>query len=160
MIDQIVSKKKEYCDLIREYVRSQKPLWQKIPYLYLCCHGISGYGNDMDFERGVFKISHRLSVSNYETLYIDCSNGELVSSDSFDLAGDALVIRYNYNILNAQMIVNYYENTLQKENERLAEIGAWVNHELEHKTANNNPDKYFRYRIAKTNNIRPIYERL
>jgi uncharacterized membrane protein len=113
----------------------------------------------MDFERGVFKINHRLGVSDYETSYIDCSNGELVSKNSFDLAGDALVIRYNYNILNAQMIINNYEQVLQKENERLAEIGAWVNHELEHKTANNNLDKYFRYRLAKLHNIRPIYER-
>ena len=156
-------KRKEYCELIREYSRSQCSLWQKLPYLSLCSYGTTGYhdGAMTFFETGYYKISVRVGPNDYTHAYIDCETGEIYDKHYvryYEISNESLVkippeyFDANIYLKNAQYWIDHSKN-------KLADEGAWVDHDLELPTCND-AEKYFRWKIAKDFNITPVYKRV
>ena len=75
------TKVKELDELIRTYTRSEKELWQLVPYLALQADGRSGYSSQyaVAYQKGLWIIEHSVDRFSSYTVAVDCATGELVS---------------------------------------------------------------------------------
>ena len=75
------AKTNELDELIRAYTRSEKELWQLVPYLALQADGRSGYSSQyaVAYQKGLWIIEHSLDRFSSYTVAVDCATGELVS---------------------------------------------------------------------------------
>ncbi len=75
------TKVKELDELIRAYTRSERELWQLVPYLALQADGRSGYSSQysLAYSVGLWRIEHSLDRFSSYTVAVDCATGELVS---------------------------------------------------------------------------------
>ena len=77
--EEIEKKRNEHIQLIRDYARSQKDLWQKLPYLDLQATGRGGFGDSPCYREGywIIQSSQMHSIGGYSVI-VDCETGELV----------------------------------------------------------------------------------
>jgi len=98
---------KEQAKLIRDYVKSQLKLWQKIPYLAVQAQGRErqkGFGGFSDnynlaYEHGLW----RLGAGN---LFVDCENAELVFDQPENIINDETVVGIDLSNFNAKYITD------------------------------------------------------
>jgi hypothetical protein len=76
--EEIRLKKIELAGAIKEYVKSQLNLWQKVPYLALQAEGRGGFNEDYQraYEDGYWSIDDPNGSTRY--CLVDCETGELV----------------------------------------------------------------------------------
>jgi hypothetical protein len=81
--DRIEENTHSLAEVIREWCRSQAKEWQKVPYECIACEGITGYldRHAYAYRFGFWQLYSSTSGS-YFSAYVDCSNGEIVSSFS------------------------------------------------------------------------------
>jgi hypothetical protein len=163
MKDIIHQKRKEYCDLIREYSMSQCSIWQKLPYLKLCSYGVSGYhdGDVTFFRTGFFNLAIRIGVNDYQNVFIDCETGEIHNkhNTNFTPIDDETLVKLPPKHFDALLYVKNAQYWIDYAKNELAEKGTWADHDLELPTCNHQ-EKYFRWKIAKDFNITPVYKRV
>ncbi len=66
---------------IRDHVRSQKELWQQVPWLALQADGRAGYSglNGRAYRTGYWAVKANRESGSY-SVYVDCATGELVNA--------------------------------------------------------------------------------
>ncbi|MDP3966562.1 MAG: hypothetical protein Q8Q04_03460 [archaeon] len=100
---------------IREYSRSQKELWKKVPYLALEADGRGGYSSEIAncYQRGYKKVS--------DFVYVDLENGELIDYEG-KIVDDKWVAELspNLNDLDAREIISELEKDIKKEDQDFA----------------------------------------
>jgi hypothetical protein len=80
---------------IRKYVKSQRRLWRKVPWLALQANGQSGGFRDAlqyCYLEGIWGIYVSTGHGHYEYVFIDCDSGEVVSYSGFS-ESDAVVLQ-------------------------------------------------------------------
>jgi len=108
------SKAEDLVAKIREFSKSQKELWQKIPYLSLQADGRAGYSDGLSraYRNGFWELECSL-VSGFYQVYVDLETGELVNASSVSArqASDKNVLKIALNLeqLNAQKIITCLE---------------------------------------------------
>jgi len=117
-LKEIENKRHETAELIRDHVRSQKELWQKIPYLALQVEAFCGDFSKFEDKGSIGKIYiHGLwyvFISSLPSfLEIDCVTGELlmrpVKGPKFQKATDHLILLLDLEKIekfDAQKIIN------------------------------------------------------
>lgn len=112
--EEIERKRDELVEMIREYSRGQKELWQLVPNLALEADGRTGYGFQRVYGQGVLALQSTIFSGSY-TVYVDLATGDLVSPITFhdqgelDLALDTNVLRVLARLdeLDAQKFVDH-----------------------------------------------------
>lgn len=121
--EEIKKKCNEHVELIRDYARSQKDLWQQVPYLALQSYGRGGFGDigRACYTEGYWTItsSQMSSIGGY-SIIVDCETGELVYPYKKTPAPDQCLLLININDLNAEKVI-----------EELKEHAKWQNSEIE-----------------------------
>ncbi|MDO8571836.1 MAG: hypothetical protein Q7R79_04110 [bacterium] len=71
-------------EAIREYSRSQKRLWQRIPLLALKANGITGFSDQLSrsYHQGAWALKSSAESGRY-TIYVDLATGELIDAHLF-----------------------------------------------------------------------------
>lgn len=129
---------------LRQYSRSQKTFWQKMPYLIVQNEGRSGY-SDWAFKAygyGLYPFAYILNI--------DLENGELLDRYRPHLPADtASVLQLSWEDLDAEARVREYEQTLSKPEKEsgyrsnsIEEINNWRNTQIAR--FNLNPHTYKR----------------
>ena len=103
-------------ELLRAYCRSQKELWQQVPYWALEADGVFGYSSKLNlcYKEGLWEV-----VGTY-CLYVDCETGELVNQSLPVLAETWSIIRafpdfyQDLNRLNAGDVIKKLESEIQR----------------------------------------------
>jgi len=72
--------REELVESVREYTRSQKDLWARIPYLALKADGRTGYSDAYlrAYETGYWAIESG-RINGYYGVLVDCATGELIN---------------------------------------------------------------------------------
>jgi len=101
---------KELVKSIRELSRSQKGVWQKVPFMALQADGRTGFSDQYSraYHQGYWAVTSTVRGGSY-SVYVDLETGELVSA--FDPRKEArdedvLMIASNLNQLDAVSLVN------------------------------------------------------
>lgn len=81
---EITAAKKALVKRIREYARSQKALWQRVPWLALEADGRTGHGdnNSRAYRLGVWALRSSARVGHYH-VYVDLATGVLIDPFTF-----------------------------------------------------------------------------
>jgi hypothetical protein len=100
----------EVAEIIRQYTRDQKELWQQIPYLALEAEGVDGYNDrrSVAYETGYLCLSDK-------SLTIDLLSGDIVDYvTGAPLACDSSVVRCLFDDLpDAQFFIDLYTKEAQ-----------------------------------------------
>jgi hypothetical protein len=70
---------------IRNYIKSQRRLWRKVPWLALHANGQSGGFRDAlqyCYLEGIWGIFVSMGDGHYQYVFVDCDSGEIVNSPS------------------------------------------------------------------------------
>lgn len=107
--EDIVAKRHELAEMIRAYCRSQRELWQQIPWLALQAAGGAGRLNDeltRYYTWGLYALEPLSSASVYQC-YVDLATGELVygPEDMRLVVEEAAVVDINLGTANASQLV-------------------------------------------------------
>ena len=80
-IQEIKNQSGSLVEMIKQYSRDQKELWQKVPYLALHADGKSGYSDQYSraYRTGYWALDSS-TVRGYYNIFIDLSNGDLVNA--------------------------------------------------------------------------------
>lgn len=135
---------KELVNLTRELSKSQKRIWQQVPFLALQADGRTGYSDQYSraYRQGYWAVESTVHGGSY-SVYVDLETGELVSA--FDPRKEArdeevLMIASNPNQLDAVSLVT----EIAKDAER--PIGSYYNAQEQEK---------WRQETLKEYNLRP-----
>jgi hypothetical protein len=87
-------------DMIRQYSRDQKELWQQVPYLALQADGRSGYSDNYSraYRTGYWALESSI-VKGYYNIFVDLSNGDLVNAiDESQFADAEQIIKVAFHL--------------------------------------------------------------
>jgi|SRR3989344_2389519 len=74
---------------IGRFSKSQKELWQKLPYLALEADGHNGYSPDLAdiYRNGIWPVRSSIVPHSHHYVCVDCATGELISGNAFRAHG-------------------------------------------------------------------------
>ncbi len=145
-VKKIDDKRKETVILIRQFIKSQKKLWQKIPYLALQADGRGGFSEHYNraYTIGYWGIHTVIGL-----VYIDCANGRLVTFtlDRPRKVMDHVVESIHSSSVDAQQIINRLTSEQIQQNSRIEYFnGSHKTPELWRKAIDRNYGVYKNYR--------------
>lgn len=78
---EIVASAEQVVETVRDYARSQKKFWQKIPLLALEADGRKGFSDNYSraYKSGFWALNGSINGGHY-SVYVDLATGELVDS--------------------------------------------------------------------------------
>lgn len=122
---EIAQKRSEMASLIRQYSRSQKELWQQVPYLALQANGRGGFSEHYSrcYSQGYWIISSSSNHSGggFYTVIVNCETGELVYPHKKEPASDHFLMNISIEELDASKVIK-----------DLKKHATWKNSEMIH----------------------------
>jgi hypothetical protein len=116
----IISDASNLVKKIREYSRSQKELWQQVPWLALEADGRTGWGYSRCYNDGLLELDACKSDGRYQAL-VDLATGDIINAFKFYnkvppkivLADDEEVLRLSFHM--DQLDVKKFVGVLKRE---------------------------------------------
>jgi hypothetical protein len=115
-IGNIKSDGQKLIEAIGKLSKSQKELWQKLPYLALEADGHNGYSPDLAdiYRNGIWPVKSSIVTHSWSYVCVDCATGELISGNAFRAhgtieppdGGAVLRILSHLEELNAQHVID------------------------------------------------------
>jgi len=145
----LLQKKSDLVESIRKYVRGQKKLWQKIPYLALRANGVTGFSDQYSraYLYGYWAFEANVLNRRYR-VYVDLATGELIQPWHPEKApedNNVLVLISNPEDLNATGIIK--------------ELLLQAKKPSAYNPAESRANEQYRENVKKKLNLRPIYIR-
>ncbi len=124
--EEIKNKRSELIQLIRDYAKSQKDLWQQVPYLALQADGRGGFSDAYGacYHEGYWTIfsSQMHSIGGYSVI-VDCETGELVYPYKKGPAPDHCLLLINIEELDAEKVIAQLKKRAKSKNSKIIYFG-------------------------------------